>query len=97
MWPVIYLPEARDDVDEAYTDYEQRRTGLGDRFLERLRQRVEAIQANPYLYGVVEDDIRAAPLQQFPGVVYYRIEGAQVLIVAVVPGSSDPGRWQGRV
>jgi hypothetical protein len=35
--PVVYLPEAQDDIDAAYAEYEQRLTGLGERFLDALR------------------------------------------------------------
>ena len=34
--PVVYLPEAQDDVDAAYAAYEQRLAGLGNRFLAAL-------------------------------------------------------------
>lgn len=64
--PVVHLPEARTDVDEASTAYEQRVVGLGDRFLEVLRDQLDRIQANPALYGVVHQDVRAVPLRQFP-------------------------------
>jgi plasmid stabilization system protein ParE len=96
MPPVIYLPEARDDIDQAYTAYEHRCAGLGDQFLDALGDRVNLIQANPQLYGVVYQDIRAAPLRRFPYVVYYRAEPAQVVVIAVRHGSSDPGTWQTR-
>ena len=74
MLPTLYLPEARNDVDAIFIEYEQHRSGLGDRFLEAVRQRVDAIRTNPALYGEVFETIRAAPLRRFPYVVYYRIE-----------------------
>ena len=74
MLPILYLLEARNDLDTTFLEYEQRRIGLGDRFLEAVRQRVDAIRTNPALYGEVFDTIRAAPLRRFPYVVYYRIE-----------------------
>jgi hypothetical protein len=46
MPSAIYLPEARDDIDEAFESYERRRAGLGDRFLEALERRIETIEAN---------------------------------------------------
>jgi len=93
---VIYLPEARDDVDAAYAQYVQHRVGLGERFLERLNARVEAVRDNPGMYGVVRDEVRAAPLRRFPYVVYYRVEGEAVVILAVLHGRRDPRVWQDR-
>lgn len=93
---VIYLPEARDDVDGTYLSYEQRSSGLGERFLEQLRTTVERIQFNPELYGVFEDEVRAVPLRQFPYVIYYRIAANSVVILAVLDGRRDPKVWRSR-
>lgn len=95
--PVVYLPEARDDIDAAYLAYEQQRVGLGDRFVEAVRDQVARIQGNPALYGVVYQDVRAAPIRRFPYVVYYRAEASQMVIIAVQHGSRDWSSWQSRV
>ena len=95
--PVAYLPEARDDIDAAYALYEQRLAGLGDRFLEALRQVIERIADTPDLYGIFHQDIRAAPLRRFPQVVYYRAEPSRVLIIAVQHGRRSSRAWLGRV
>jgi plasmid stabilization system protein ParE len=94
--PAIYLPEAQDDVDAAYTRYEQRLAGLGDRFLEALRDLVDRIGDNPALYGVLHQDVRAAPMRRFPYVVYYRAEADKVVIIAVQDGRRSAQAWQGR-
>jgi plasmid stabilization system protein ParE len=94
--PLAYLPEARDDIDAAYVQYEQRLAGLGERFLEALRQIVERIANNPELYGTVHQDVRAAPLRRFPSVVYYRPEPDRALVVAVQHGRRSSAAWRGR-
>jgi toxin ParE1/3/4 len=94
--PVVYLPEAQDDIDAAYQYYEQRLAGLGDRFLDELRQVVERIADHPAFYGTVHQDIRAGPLRRFPYVVYYRPEAARVLVIAVQHGRRSSRGWQGR-
>jgi plasmid stabilization system protein ParE len=96
MPAAIYLPEARDDVNEAYAGYEIRQAGLGERFLDALAQRVAVIEGNPRLYGTVRPGIRAAVLRRFPYVVYYRHDPGQVIIIAVRHGRDDPATWQGR-
>lgn len=95
--PVVYLPEARDDIDAAYTAYEQRLAGLGEQFLEAVREQVARIQDNPALYGVLYQDVRAAPLRRFPYVVYYRAEPSRILVIAVQHGRRSSRSWQGRV
>jgi plasmid stabilization system protein ParE len=97
MPQAIYLPEARDDVDAAYTYYEGCLAGLGDRFLTALAHRVGVIEGNPRLYGEVRPRVRAAALRRFPYVVYYREQAGRVLIIAVRHGRDDPAIWQARV
>jgi plasmid stabilization system protein ParE len=95
--PVVYLPQAEDDIDAAYLHYEERSLGLGDRFLEVLQELAGGIAANPELYATIHQDVRAAPLRRFPYVVYYRVEVSHILIIAVLHGRRSASRWQGRV
>lgn len=90
---IIYLPEAKTDVLIAHSSYEQRQAGLGDRFLAQLDHRLDVISANPELYAVLQDEVRAAPLNKFPYVVYYRIETEANYILAVLHGHQDPRHW----
>lgn len=94
--PVAYLPEARDDINAAYHHYDSLGAGLGDRFLDALRQAVERIADNPDLYAILHRDVRAAPLRRFPYVIYYRAEPGQVLVVAVQHGRRSSKAWSGR-
>ena len=94
--PVLYLPEAEDDIAAAYAWYEQQLAGLGERFLNALLERIEQIQENPQLFGVLRRDIRAATIRRFPYVVYFRPRAADVLIIAVQHGSRSHRAWRGR-
>ncbi len=97
MPPVIYLPEAADDITEARVGYEARLAGLGDQFLDALARAVAGVDASPLLYGEVAAGIRACPTWRFPFVVYYRADAGQVVVIAVRHGRDDPAIWQGRV
>lgn len=94
--PAVYLPEAEDDVEAAYLHYDQQRAGLGDEFMEALREVVGRIRNNPQMYGVFRRDIRAALLKRFPYVVYYRDRGADLLVIAVQHGRRSSRAWRGR-
>jgi toxin ParE1/3/4 len=96
MLPVVYLPEAQDDIDAAYARYEQRLVGLGDQFLDALRDQVDRIRANPDLYAVLHQAVRAAPLRRFPHIVSYRAEASRILVIAVQHGRRSSRGWQGR-
>lgn len=69
MPPAVFLPEALDDVDSAYSDYQQRLVGLGERFLTSLRRTVGLIEQLPEVYGEVALGVRAGPVRRFPHVV----------------------------
>ncbi len=66
---ISFLPQAEADIESAHDWYEQKRVGLGDKFLEELRRTVDRIRDHPHLYGVVRKQIRAGPLRRFPWVV----------------------------
>lgn len=89
-------PEAEGDVEETAIWYEQQRTGLGHEFLDRVRDALNAIAERPRLYPVVHRNTRRAFARKFPFGVFYRIESDRIVIVAVMHGSRDPHRWQGR-
>jgi plasmid stabilization system protein ParE len=97
MLPVVYLPEARDDLGGTYSHYETLRPGLGDRFLDEFRRVMGLIAGNPCLFGEVFDGVRAAGVRRFPYVVYYGVEPSQVVVIAVRHGHDDPAVWQARV
>jgi plasmid stabilization system protein ParE len=94
--PAVYLPEAEDDVAAAHAHYEQQRAGLGDQFVEAVREAVDRIRDNPQMYGLFRSDVRAAPLKRFPYVVYYRDRGNDILVIAVQHGRRSTRAWRGR-
>jgi plasmid stabilization system protein ParE len=94
--PAVYLPDAEDDVAAARVHHERQRAGLGDDFVEALREAVDRIRNSPQLYGAFRRDVRAAPLKKFPYVVYYRDRGDDILIIAVQHGRRSSRVWRGR-
>jgi len=94
--PVVFLPEARDDIDSAFLYYQREQAGLGCRFSSAVRDQVKRIQDGPEIYGVVHQDIRAACMRRFPFVVYYRIDPARIVVIAVQRGSRDWSHWLSR-
>lgn len=47
---VIVKQEAHQDTIDAYNYYEEKLTGLGERFLAALQQRYKELSANPTFY-----------------------------------------------
>lgn len=91
-----FRPAANADVVDAYHWYESQQPGRGDEFLVELQERVATVCASPELYGRVRGRTRAAPFRHSRYILYYRVDGALVVILAVQHESADPARWQGR-
>ncbi len=94
--PIVLRPEAQADLLAARNWYEQQRTGLGDTFAEAVEQILSWIEAMPEMYAVVAWDVRRGKLRRFPYVVYYRVLGDRIEVIAILHGSRDPQVWQGR-
>jgi hypothetical protein len=84
---VIVKQEAHQDTLDAYNYYEEKLTGLGDRFLDALQQRYKELSVNPTFFSYIDEDslkiLRDVKLEKFPFVVVYEIIKNQVLVYAV--------------
>ena len=95
--PVILRPAADADIQATYDELEQSQAGLGDRFVARLREVLERIEAMPEMYGLVWQDVRAARLKQFRHLVYFVVFPDRVEVLAVMHGSRQASAWRSRV
>jgi toxin ParE1/3/4 len=95
--PVILRPAADADIEATHAELEQSQVGLGERFVARVREVLERIEAMPEVYGLVWQDVRAARLKKFRHLVYYVVFADRVEILAVLHGSRDASVWQSRV
>ncbi len=95
--PLVLMPEARAEFDQAFDWYESKKAGLGLDFVDRVQHVFDRISASPEMYATVRQDVRKARVAQFPYSVYYRIEQAEILVVSVFHGKREPRIWQSRV
>jgi toxin ParE1/3/4 len=95
--PVILSPEAEEDAEQARDQLEQQRPTTGAKFLARLRDVLDHIEAMPQMYAPIWQQVRAARLRRYPFVVYYRVLPDRVEVLAVMHGSRDWPAWQSRV
>lgn len=95
--PLVFRPEVREDVDGAYAWYEKQRSGLGDRYLQSLRDLLDRIDQSPEAHAIIHRDVRAACMRRFPYVAYYRVEQDRTVVIAVMHGRRAAREWQARV
>lgn len=94
--PLIIRPEAEEDMLEGRDWYEGQREGLGSEFLTAIEVVFDRIREMPELYAPEYKSVRRAGLTRFPYVVYYRIGGTSVEVIAVQHGGRSPRRWRSR-
>jgi toxin ParE1/3/4 len=93
---IVFREEARADALSAFSFYEERREGLGERFRDHLGVAITAIQRSPELYSVVHRDLRRRLVERFPYAVFYRLYPGVVVIVAVMHARQNPAMWKRR-
>ena len=93
---VEFHPEALAEFRAAAEYYEQRQTGLGERFANAVEMAVAHIAAAPESLRIIEDDVRRCLTKVFPYAVLYSIESDHVLILAVMHCRREPGFWRNR-
>ncbi len=89
--PVRITPFAEEDIASAQDDYEARESGLGNRFVERVRSTLTRIGHNPFQYQIIKgtNEHRRAPVHQFPFGIWYRVEPDESVVVACLAHRQD--------
>ncbi len=96
MKSLIFRPAAAADVEETYDWYESQQTGLGEEFLQAVREIIRSVEAHPEQYPVIHRKTRRALLRRFPYGLYYRGYEDRIVIVACMHGRRSPRRWRSR-
>ena len=98
---VRYVPEARTELTEAAIFYEDRRPGLGERFLAVIRGTEKLVGAFPHsgtIIGVAGERhaVRRIRVHGFPYSLIYLQRVRTVWILAVAHRRRRPGYWRER-
>jgi plasmid stabilization system protein ParE len=92
------LPEAEEELAEAAAWYEEKRTGLGVELIAVVDRAFEEIADAPLACGLWrhERPYRRKVLARFPYVIFFRLDGDAVVVVAVAHAKRRPGYWADR-
>jgi plasmid stabilization system protein ParE len=91
---VRFDPLVKFDLADAFDWYEERETGLGDRFLSAFEDCVERIRENPRAFQFAHCDLRRTLLEKFPYMVFFRFSEDAITVVGCLHGRRDPIHWQ---
>ena len=85
------------EIAGAVNWYELQQKGLGRRFLAQFRATAARLRQNPFLYQILESEIRRVVLHRFPYGIFYAIEDHAVVVLACLHTSRDPETWRSRI
>jgi len=94
--PVKVRRLAERDVAEAKAWYDNQRRGLGDDFVDCVRDVFRRIGQTPEMHQVIFKDVRRSLVQRFPYAVYYKVFSTKITVIAVMHTHSHPRAWQRR-
>ena len=93
---LIFEPHVPDDLAIALDYYESITVELANRFRQQVDDRLDDIAERPESFPFDIDPIRFAKLERFPYLIFFVVKPNFISILAIVHGSSDPGRWRNR-
>jgi plasmid stabilization system protein ParE len=91
---LVLQRRAETELAEAVDWDEAQHSGLGADFLLEFDAAIARILDNPFLYQVIEDDIRRAPLHRFPYGLMYEVSEAELVVLTRFHGNRDPREWR---
>jgi len=85
-----FHPEARAEFEEATLYYSEKSPSLGLAFYAEVEYAIERIVETPFLYRVIDEDVRRCLTKRFPYAILYSIEDHYILILPVMHYSREP-------
>jgi plasmid stabilization system protein ParE len=92
--PVLWIPEADADLQEARRWYSDIRLELGERFALAVEATVNAIAENPLQFPVIYRERRRAGVRRFPYGIFFEVQEHRIVVMACFHGKRNPKRWQ---
>jgi len=96
MTDVRILAPAELEMIEAATYYEAHALGLGNDFLDEIETAVNRIRDFPEAASPLDFNIRRQLISRFPYALLYRIDPAEIVILAVMHFKRRPNYWISR-
>jgi plasmid stabilization system protein ParE len=94
--PVVWTPEANEDLLEARAWYDNMRPQLGERFARAVEAIVETIAEHPLQFPVVHRSRRRAGVRRFPYGIFFEVQEHRIVVIACFHSRRNPRHWQSR-
>lgn len=81
---------AENDIAQAQAWYEAKRPGLGGEFTDEIARILARIEKMPLIYAMQHKEARRAVLHRFPYLLWYRVIGSKIQVLAVTDARQNP-------
>lgn len=78
------------DVAEAQLWYDAQRDGLGAQFHSEVSKVIDRLAESPLIYQIAHKDVRRAIVHRFPYLIWYRVFGDIVTVLACTHAKQAP-------
>ncbi len=97
MKNIRILAAARRDLVAGYRFYEGQSAGIGRYFLDTLYSDIQSLRISAGVHAVCFDRYHRLLSKRFPWSVYYRVEGDEIRIYAVLDSRRNPDMIKSRL
>ena len=94
--PVVWTPEANEDLLDARAWYDNISPDLGERFALAVEATVDVIAEHPLQFPIIHRNRRRAGVRRFPYSVLFELQEHRIVVIACFHGRRNPRRWQSR-
>ncbi|HJZ82287.1 MAG TPA: type II toxin-antitoxin system RelE/ParE family toxin [Pyrinomonadaceae bacterium] len=85
------------DFAGAQVWYESQQSGLGAEFRTEVSRVIDRLVETPLIYQKAHRDVRRAIVRRFPYLIWYRVTGEMVIVLACTYAGRDPSRVKARL
>ena len=97
QYQTVVIPEAENDIKEAFRWYEEKRVGLGCDFLLQIDAGINFISRNPKIHPSEYRGARKHIIKRFPYKIIYILEKEKIIVLAVIHNRRKPNAIEKRV
>ncbi len=95
-YKLTLLDGALEDLDIAFTWYNQIHVELANDLVFRFKEALSKIQHNPFLSQNLSHGFRKVNLHRFPYKLIFEIKETEIIVVALAHHKRKPGYWKNR-
>ncbi len=93
---IIFLEEAKYELDEAIKFYDLQSLGLGQQFLQEALNTLDRVASFPQAWHSLSENTKCCQTARFPYGLIYSILESEILIISVSNLHREPNHWKYR-